>query len=295
MPRAQGFHKEYCMDQVKIGKYLSEKRKSLGLTQAQLADRLNMSDKSVSKWERGICLPDVSLYQELCAILGITVNEFLAGEDISSENLEKKSEDTIIQVATDSKHRQKKLTRYVCLFIFIAAILLTALLVVLCFNNNSGPQNYFEQIHDTSVEMYEMLSGQNPYVFHFSIQDTYNSLELWCREYCSGELSSESMLSGMGGDTGIGPHEVTVVIVFNPDTYSMRFMVKTENGSSSTQFEVLPEIEDKQSFGRGWETVMEQIPVIFEEEQDLFSLSFNGHNGQSEKSFVYNFSFIARK
>lgn len=50
------------MDLIKIGKYIAEKRKALGLTQKQLAEKLNMSDKSVSKWERGICLPDVSIY-----------------------------------------------------------------------------------------------------------------------------------------------------------------------------------------------------------------------------------------
>ena len=69
------------MDLIKIGKYIAEKRKALGLTQKQLAEQLGMSDKSVSKWERGICLPDVSVYMELCGILGISMNEFLAGED----------------------------------------------------------------------------------------------------------------------------------------------------------------------------------------------------------------------
>ena len=77
------------MDLIKIGKYIAEKRKALGLTQKQLAEQLGMSDKSVSKWERGICLPDVSVYMELCGILGISMNEFLAGEDISEENIVK--------------------------------------------------------------------------------------------------------------------------------------------------------------------------------------------------------------
>ena len=72
------------MDLIKIGKYIAEKRKALGLTQKQLAEKLNMSDKSVSKWERGICLPDVSIYMELCSILRISINEFLAGEVPSS-------------------------------------------------------------------------------------------------------------------------------------------------------------------------------------------------------------------
>ena len=80
------------MDLIKIGKYIAEKRKALGLTQKQLAEQLGMSDKSVSKWERGICLPDVSVYMELCGILGISMNEFLAGEDISEENIVKIAE-----------------------------------------------------------------------------------------------------------------------------------------------------------------------------------------------------------
>ena len=63
------------MDLVKIGKYIASKRKSLGMTQKQLAEKLGMSDKSVSKWERGVCLPDVSVYKELCSILGISLNE----------------------------------------------------------------------------------------------------------------------------------------------------------------------------------------------------------------------------
>ena len=68
------------MDLIKIGKYIASKRKALGLTQVQLAEKLGKSDKSVSKWERGICLPDVSVYMELCQILGISLNEFIAGD-----------------------------------------------------------------------------------------------------------------------------------------------------------------------------------------------------------------------
>lgn len=76
------------MDLIKIGKYIAGKRKSLGMTQKQLAEKIGMSDKSVSKWERGICLPDVSVYLELCEILGISLNEFLA-QTPNSKYLEK--------------------------------------------------------------------------------------------------------------------------------------------------------------------------------------------------------------
>ena len=70
------------MDQIKIGQYIADKRKAQGLTQEQLAQKLSKSQKAVSKWERGVCLPDVSVYTELCDILGITLNEFFSGEDI---------------------------------------------------------------------------------------------------------------------------------------------------------------------------------------------------------------------
>ena len=115
------------MDLVKIGKYIAGKRKNLGLTQKQLAEKIGMSDKSVSKWERGICLPDVSLYFDLCSILGISINEFLAGEDIVHENIEKKSEENIISVVTDSKRKQKSL-KYIICALLILSILTTAVI-----------------------------------------------------------------------------------------------------------------------------------------------------------------------
>ena len=116
------------MDQIKIGKYIAEKRKVLGLTQRQLAEQLGMSDKSVSKWERGVCqpcelcLPDVSVYAPLCAALGISVNEFLAGEDIAREALPQKAEDNLLQISADSRGRQRKLKRVIALLAAVAVL-----------------------------------------------------------------------------------------------------------------------------------------------------------------------------
>ena len=75
------------MDLRKIGQYIASKRKEQGLTQVELAEKLGMSNKSVSKWERGVCLPDVSIYTELCDILGISLNEFIAGEDLAEDRM----------------------------------------------------------------------------------------------------------------------------------------------------------------------------------------------------------------
>ena len=79
------------MNQIKIGKFIAECRKRQGLTQIQLAEKLNITDKAVSKWERGMAMPDSSIMLELCDILDITVNELLSGEKIIMENSNKKT------------------------------------------------------------------------------------------------------------------------------------------------------------------------------------------------------------
>ena len=79
-----------------IGQRIAYKRKELALSQEALGESLGVSRQAVSKWERGVCLPDVSLYMELCEILGITINEFIAGEDLQEETFVEKSDENII-------------------------------------------------------------------------------------------------------------------------------------------------------------------------------------------------------
>ena len=68
------------MDQKKVGKFILIKRKERGLTQSELADKLGVTDRSVSNWENGKCMPDISLFKPLCSVLGINVNDLLNGE-----------------------------------------------------------------------------------------------------------------------------------------------------------------------------------------------------------------------
>lgn len=74
------------MDQIKIGRFIAENRRAKGLTQAQLAEKLRITDRAVSKWETGRGLPDSSIMLDLCALLGISVNELLQGGAIDMEN-----------------------------------------------------------------------------------------------------------------------------------------------------------------------------------------------------------------
>lgn len=97
------------MDQIRIGRFIAESRKSKGLTQRQLADALSISDKTVSKWERGKGLPEVSLMLPLCAALDITVNDLLSGERVSSTDYQKKAEGNMIDLMKENEENRKKM------------------------------------------------------------------------------------------------------------------------------------------------------------------------------------------
>ncbi len=86
------------MNQEKIGKFIANLRKQKNMTQEQLAERLNVSSKSVSRWECGKCFPDVSLLPELCDLLNISLNELLSGKKIETENYREKAEENIIKI-----------------------------------------------------------------------------------------------------------------------------------------------------------------------------------------------------
>jgi len=113
------------MDQVKIGKFIAERRKAAGLTQMQLAERLLITDRAVSKWENGRSLPDSSIMLELCSILGISVNELLCGEVVLMENYNKELEKNLIEMVKQKEQADKRL---LFLEYFIGGILVAVLL-----------------------------------------------------------------------------------------------------------------------------------------------------------------------
>lgn len=86
------------MNQIKIGKFIAQCRKEKNLTQEQLAEILNTTNKSVSKWENGKCLPDSSLYEPLCNILEITINELFAGQKIKDEDYKKIADKNLMEM-----------------------------------------------------------------------------------------------------------------------------------------------------------------------------------------------------
>ena len=97
------------MDLIKIGKFIADCRKKKKLTQEQLAEKLYITDRAVSKWERGLSLPDADKMFDLCNILGINVNELLNGEKIDMKNYEKKTEELLVELAKQEEMKNKKM------------------------------------------------------------------------------------------------------------------------------------------------------------------------------------------
>ena len=97
------------MDSIKIGKFIAEKRKAKNLTQLQLAERLYVTDRAVSKWECGRSLPDSSIMLELCEALDISVNELLTGEELEMKTYNKQAEENLIQMVKEKESSDKRL------------------------------------------------------------------------------------------------------------------------------------------------------------------------------------------
>ena len=111
------------MNNEAIGKFIADRRKKKGFTQMQLAEKLNITNRAVSKWETGKSCPDVSIMLELCDILGITVNELLSGERITMENYQKKAEENLIELQSKKEKAQKSLLRVELIWLAIALLL----------------------------------------------------------------------------------------------------------------------------------------------------------------------------
>ena len=264
------------MDLVKIGKYIAGKRKALGMTQKQLAEKLNMSDKSVSKWERGICLPDVSVYMELCEILGISINEFLAGEDIDAENVEKKSEDNIIQVTKDSKKKQKNLKSILAVVTTFAVIMVLVLGAVFV-HKVMQPKNYITAVDRTSAEMKtaELLSGADgAYLFNFYVKEEYKTLTIYLSEYQAGELINKSKVADLDYDGLESAKRGVIAVIPDFELFRVKLIIADDYSKCSTDFPILENVENREYYGRSATQVEGEVPIQRDTEQGLMALIY---------------------
>lgn len=268
------------MNLVKIGKYIAGKRKALGMTQKQLAEKLNMSDKSVSKWERGICLPDVSVYMELCKILGISINEFLAGEDIDAENVEKKSEDNIIQVAKDSKKKQKNL-KSILAVVTIFTVIMVLVLGAVFVRKVMQPKNYITAVDRTSAEMKtaELLSGTDgAYLFKFYAKEEYKTLTIYLSEYQSGKLINKSKVADLDYNGLESAKRGVIAVIPDFELFRVKLIIADDYSKCSTDFPILEGVENREYYGRSATQVEGEVSIQQDTEQGLMALIY-GEDG----------------
>ena len=127
------------MDLNKIGEFISTRRKLKKLTQEQLAEKLNISDRAVSKWERGICLPDASIMIELCKILDINVNELLSGEKIDMKDYKDKNEKLLLEIAEQEVEKNKIIWTSMWVIMIISILALFGGMFATAFLVPEGP------------------------------------------------------------------------------------------------------------------------------------------------------------
>lgn len=295
------------MDLIKIGKYIAGKRKNLGMTQKQLAEKIGMSDKSVSKWERGVCLPDVSVYSELCQALGITINELFACEDISQENIVRKSEENIIGIAADNKKKQNRLK--LVIFILLTVLVVAALVTVKIWFLPPKPQNFIAPIERDSVEMKnaEMLSGNDGiFIYKYTASEEHTSLKIFMSEYQSGKLVSKQE-SDLSYESSSYPENGTIIIAPDFDNFTVKLIIVNGGAKLSTEMPILKGVFEREYYGRSASQISCKTPIRYDEEQGFLALIYDNDKmsvfniqefteGKSEllaeNDYVYYFSFM---
>ena len=270
------------IDEMEVVKQHPICRKKLGMTQKQLAEKLGKSDKSVSKWERGICLPDVSVYLELCEILGISLNEFLAGEDIEVTNVEKKSEDTLIQISKDSSHKQRYLKKIIAVLLIAVGVFAITLGIMVC-NKLRQPQNYIEAVDPDSVEMKtaELLSGiDGTMMFRYNSKDTFQALYVYLSEYHSGKRVSHKRILELSYEDVKSAKNGLIVITPDFDNFTAKLIAADEYSKYMTETPILEGVANREYYGRSATSIENKSTIEYGTEQGLAALIY-GEQGVS--------------
>jgi transcriptional regulator with XRE-family HTH domain len=129
------------MNQKDIGKFISELRKSKKITQEELTEKLGVNNRTISRWETGNNMPDVSLYKPLCDELNITINELLSGKKLSEKEYQEKLEENIVNTIDYSNKKINKKNNIIFVIIFIIVSLIVSLVVLFFIDTNRMRNN----------------------------------------------------------------------------------------------------------------------------------------------------------
>ncbi len=165
------------MNQIKIGKFIAACRKNKNLTQAELAEKLNITDKAISKWETGKGMPDSSIMLELCNILDISANELLKGDYIANEVKSKETDENIVNILNEYK-RMKKRKNELKIILIILSILIVSIAVTIKISNHIKEHNYStinisqkeeDELYSKCLEFF--INRHSPNIFHIKNKD----------------------------------------------------------------------------------------------------------------------------
>lgn len=268
------------MDTVKIGKYIAHKRKDLGLTQREIAEQLGMSDKSVSKWERGVCLPEVSMYMELCRILGISLNEFIAGEDIEQVELQEKSEQNILDVTKDGNHKKRRLKAIIAVLVCIC-VAVTSLSGYLLLKRFHVETNYIEPFDENSAEMRILkLVDAGPFVLYkFSTDKNISQATVMITCYEKGEkkYKHDVMTYGFKSDN-VSDRANTVDSVLKVssenDSKEKNDWISVTVDECKATFELMEDDVDLTGYMCAWADEKEHVDIVKGEEIEFLRISY---------------------
>ena len=268
------------MDTVKIGKYIAQKRKKLGLTQREIAEQLGMSDKSVSKWERGVCLPDVSVYMELCRIIGISLNEFIAGEDIEQVELQEKSEQNILDVTEDGNYKKRRLKAIIAVLVCIC-VAVTSLSGYLLWKRFHVETNYIEPFDENSAEMRILkLVDAGPFVLYkFSTDKNISQATVMITCYEKGEkkYKHDVMTYGFKSDN-VSDRANTVDSVLKVssenDSNEKNDWISVTVDEGKATFELMEDDVELTGYMCAWAGEKEHVDIVKGEEIELLRISY---------------------
>ena len=304
------------MDQKKIGAFISARRHALGLTQAQLGEQLGVTDKSVSKWERGVCLPDAALYLPLCETLGITPNELFAGEAIAPEESAQRAEETIVTMAKDGEEKRRRAQRILVVSLVIYSLLAGLLVFALSvlYNRGEGRTNYIRP-YDMSAEermVSQLVSGpDDTQIYEFSVDAQYHELLVTATVIgIEGDQPQEKMCLPLNAELkGDGKHTgLLAITVFAPrpeqEGLDFRFSVAQTNSRAAGEGRLPAQLDLGMKYGttglKRTVTIKDGTPIPFAAlavGEDLFLPYLNTENApekiaeNSEACVIFEISF----
>ena len=269
------------MNLIKIGAYIASKRKALGMTQLDLAKQLGMSDKSVSKWERGICLPDVSVYIQLCEILGISINEFIAGEDLDAAQLPKQAEENIIVVATEGDKRRKRLQNILILLSVIYFFIISCMMI----QESVRYRNYIDPVPAYSDEMMLMdaIFDDGAYVYRYDLDNSFSNIDVNLTVYRKGKATDTCTIASCKQQD---IRTAGMIAIVPGEENDIKVILTEGEGKVSSKVQLLDGVSDKETLVRTISTLLSSKDLLKGDEVELVRFTYN-RDATAESDYMY--------